>query len=89
MAEVSMARLRAMLQTCEPCERICPDIDPHTLPCWPWEEEWKGMAAELIKLRELVGAPRNFRADLKSDCVILEVPYDEFLRCRRLSGAMI
>jgi hypothetical protein len=50
----------------------------------PREEQTMSMADELIRLRELIGHPCNFRVDLKLGRVILEMPLDEFRRCRAL-----
>ena len=73
-ADVSMARLREM------AKRPYPDF----VELSPREEQTMSMAAELIRLRELIGHPCNFRVDLKPERVILEMPLDEFRRCRAL-----
>jgi hypothetical protein len=84
MPDVSMARLREMGQTCDDCtSALCTYFDGEST-CMPNSAEAEAMATELLRLRELIGHPCNFRVDLKPERVILEMPLDEFHRCRAL-----
>jgi hypothetical protein len=88
VADVSMERLREMADSCDLCAIAwrCPDSEGQTL-CRPNLDESESMAAELIRLRKMIGTPLNFRADLKPGRVVLDVPYGEFRRCRGLLEA--
>ena len=91
MPDVSQKRLREMLEDCLPCRHECPVNGDHTQmhpPCYPEVQEWYSMAAELLRLRELIGSPDSFQSgSFINGRAVMAFPLEEYTRCRALLEA--